>query len=190
MTSQPASTSAFIASEMRPASFSEPGYPIQPPRGATQCVRVRIWSASRSKRPSRDRRARYRSIFRFPGTDRTVQVLGRCGGRPQHSSGPGPRGRRAGQLDLVKNEFSTRRINSATAYAETNLDFPAMAAGRHGDHPPASVEHCRNCRRGEADDCKSGQQCEAAHAIANHGSPHMRVSCPSIRAVLMVRPVE
>jgi hypothetical protein len=81
-------------------------------------------------------------------------------------------GNAAGQLNPVKNERSTSRINSAAAYPKANRNLSAMAAGRHGDHAPASVELGRNCGRSGTDDCESGQQSEGAHTIANHGSPH------------------
>jgi hypothetical protein len=104
------------------------GYLIQPPRGATQCVRVPIWSALRSKCPSRDRRARYRSISRCPATGRTVRALGRCAGQPPHSSGPVPRRKRARPTGSGEKRISTRRIDSAAAYPDVDLDLRIVVA--------------------------------------------------------------
>jgi hypothetical protein len=44
-----------------------------------------------------------------------------------------------------------------------------MAAGRHRDHRPVSIELGRNCGRSRTDDCESGRQSEGAHTIANQG---------------------
>lgn len=83
-------------------------------------------------------------------------------------------GHATAQLNRVKSERSTGRMNSAAVYAHPNRDGSAMAAGRHGGHAPVSVELGRNCGRSGIDDCGSGRQSEGAHMIANHGSPHTR----------------
>ena len=96
------------------------------------------------------------------------------GARASHCIHPDlPRGGNAAvQLNRVASERSTSRMNSAAAYSKANVDFSAMAAGRHGDHEPVSVELGRICGRSGTDDCESGRHSEGAHTNANHGSPH------------------
>ena len=100
-----------------------------------------------------------------------------CGARASHCIHPHmPRRRNAAaQLNGVKSERSTSRINSATVYAEADVDGSAMAASSVDCHAPVSIELGGNCWRSRANDCPSGQQDNGAHAIANHGSPH---NCP------------
>ena len=76
------------------------------------------------------------------------------------------------QLNWVRNEGTTSRINSAVAYSKANRDSSAMAAGSHDDHVPVSVELGRKRGRSGTDDCESGPQSERPHTIANHGRPH------------------
>ena len=96
------------------------------------------------------------------------------GARASHCIHPDlPRGGNAAvHLNWVASERSTSRMNSAAAYSKANVDFSAMAAGRHGDHEPVSVELGRICGRSGTDDCESGRHSEGAHTNANHGSPH------------------
>jgi hypothetical protein len=93
--------------------------------------------------------------------------------RTSHRGHPDlPRGRNAtSQPNGVKNERSTSGIDSAAAYSKTNRDSSAMAARRHCDHAPVSVERGRNCGRSGTDDCESGES-EGAHTNANHGTSH------------------
>lgn len=81
-------------------------------------------------------------------------------------------GNAAAQLNRVKSERSTGRINSAAVYSEADVDVSAMAAGSLGDHAPVSIELGRNCGRSGTNDCGSDRQNDAAHTIASHGSPH------------------
>jgi hypothetical protein len=85
-------------------------------------------------------------------------------------------GHAAAQLNPVKSERSTGRINSAAAYAKADRNSSAMAVGGHGDHAPCSVELSRNRWRSGTNDCQRARQSEGAHTIANHGSPHMFVA--------------
>ena len=110
-----------------------------------------------------------------PAAPRPTEPSGPIGGaRPSHCIHPDlPRGGNAAvQLNWVASERATSRMNSAAAYSKANVDFSAMAAGRHGDHEPVSVELGRICGRSGTDDCESGRQSEGAHTNANHGSPH------------------
>ena len=127
-----------------------------------------------------------------PAAPKPPEPSGPMGGaRASHCIHPDmPRGgNAAAQLNRVKSERSTRRMNSAAVYSEANLDVSAMAAGSHGDHAPVSIELGRNCGRSGTDDCGSGRQSEGAHTIANHGVL-IRVcrTARQLRAVPVVRP--
>ena len=121
---------------------------------AGQCIQKACAKCDRrSKRPSRDRRARYRPKSRGPETGRTVRSHGLCAGQPPHSSGLDPRPKRGRPTELGKQQRSTRRMNSAAIYSEANLDVSAMAVGSLSDHAPVSIELARNCGRSGTDDC-------------------------------------
>jgi hypothetical protein len=80
-------------------------------------------------------------------------------------------GNAAAQLNRVRSERSTGRINSTAAYSKAYRDLSAMAAGSHSHHAPVSVELGRICGRDGTDDCEDGRQSEGAPTIANHRSP-------------------
>ena len=86
------------------------------------------------------------------------------------------------QEDLVRHETSARRRDVAAGDGDADVDHAAMAVGRGEDHLPASVERGRDGGRGESEYGESGRESEAAHMIADHGSPHAWLSCSSVRA--------
>ena len=110
-----------------------------------------------------------------PAAPKPTELSGHMGdARASHCIHPDlPRvGNAPAQLNWVRNEGTTSRINSAAAYSKANRDSSAMAAGSHGDHVPVSVELGRKRGRSGTDDCESGPQSERPHTIANHGRTH------------------